>query len=640
MTKFTSCVVMTVAIAAWAAFVPGLLGAQDGGTGIVKGVVMNRDGNGQARAGVLLRSNAGPTRDIVQTVLTDSAGAYTFRDVRAGEYVVESVPAGGDEIARSSVTIAPGAEATRNLVVPTPKWSDPRTLQARLFTVGVVLLYLLLLLLFRFYNIIAPARALLLAQLDSVGTRLKLEVADEQDPQVSVLQQQLESIRDTLGTVSWGSTLFWSRGEEIAAWARIHEVERQLVSLLAPVARVLERAQTAEAELRTKAAPEAILLADRIRDTLRVLSTAAADPLAADPTLIESSVIHLKQELGEALAIIYGDRDTKFAALMEWQNKAMWMTNVALLVIAVMSIVFGHEELFLVGAAGGLMSRMARALFREDVPTDYGASWTTLFLSPLLGAIAAWFGILLIVSLRHFGVLGEEFDRVVWPPENNALTLALAFLLGFSERLFTSLVSAAEGQVQSRIKGDRAGGGGGPAPVPPTPGGIPLGTGGAAMPGGPPAPADQVVRLLDVTPGERAAFIGDSESAARRRLVGAVGAANVFAINDVMQLESVAPVDAVLLERLPELAGLKQAAAVIERALAPRGRLVVVGSTAAGSFEADAQSQEQQGQVGPALVHAAMTGAQLLAQEPAERLEGTESRALDVGLPQAGNCRR
>jgi hypothetical protein len=87
--------------------------------------------------------------------------------------------------------------------------------------------------------------------------------------------------------------------------------------------------------------------------------------------------------------------------MMEWQNKAMWMVASALLVVVVLSYVFQHEHLFLLGAAGGLMSRMARSLFRQDVPTDYGASWTTLFLSPILGAIAAWFGIAMIDSTSN-----------------------------------------------------------------------------------------------------------------------------------------------------------------------------------------------------------------------------------------------
>ena len=364
--------------------------------------------------------------------------------------------------------------------------------------------------------------------------------------------------------------MFWSRGEEIAAWSQIHEVERQLVTLLAPLSRVLVRAQTAEGELRIKAAPAAVALADRIRANLQAL-TAITDPGVADPAVaIVTQLIH---ELAEGLAIIYGDRDTGFAALMEWQNKAMWLSTVALLIIVALALVFEHEWLFLIGAAGGLMSRLARSLFRDNLPTDYGASWTTLFLSPLVGAIAAWFGILMIAALVAAEVLGPLMAGVRWPPAFDALTIALAFTLGFSERLFTTLVATVEAQVKPNptpVPPSPPVGGGGAGPVPPGPGGGAGGSGGAR-----PVPAStSAVQLLDLTPGERAAVIGDQDSPARQTVAGIVGAGNVFAVN-LAQLATVAPVDAVLLERPPDVAELEAAAATIREALAterPRGR--------------------------------------------------------------------
>jgi hypothetical protein len=87
-----------------------------------------------------------------------------------------------------------------------------------------------------------------------------------------------------------------------------------------------------------------------------------------------------------------------------------------------------------------------RALRREDLPLDYGASWTTLFLSPLFGALAAWFGIALITLATQPGVnlLGNAFRLVDWNTPTAPATLAVAFLLGFSERLFDAVVGAVE----------------------------------------------------------------------------------------------------------------------------------------------------------------------------------------------------
>jgi hypothetical protein len=155
----------------------------------------------------------------------------------------------------------------------------------------------------------------------------------------------------------------------------------------------------------------------------------------------------------------------------------MWLVVVALTAIVLLSLVFHREQLFLIGAIGGLMSRMTRSLFREDVPTDYGASWTTLFLSPLLGAIAAWFGIAAVILLVRLEVLGPKLAQVEWDPPLGATTVIIAFALGFSERLFTSLLSSIEGRVTDDPNRPPARGGGGgtgagakpPAAPPPNP---------------------------------------------------------------------------------------------------------------------------------------------------------------------------
>lgn len=95
--------------------------------------------------------------------------------------------------------------------------------------------------------------------------------------------------------------------------------------------------------------------------------------------------------------------------------------------------------LFLVGAIGGLLSRLSRSLERNDVPTDYGASWTTLFLSPVAGALGAWAGILLSALAVELNVLSETF-KDLWCCPFTQLALGLALLFGFSERLFDTVL--------------------------------------------------------------------------------------------------------------------------------------------------------------------------------------------------------
>lgn len=98
---------------------------------------------------------------------------------------------------------------------------------------------------------------------------------------------------------------------------------------------------------------------------------------------------------------------------------------------------------------GGLLSRLSRSLNRKDVPTDYGASWTTLFLSPVAGALGAWSGILLSGLAVKLNVLGSIFN-VDWAEAPcQTMTLAIALVFGFSERLLDTVFEGIEGKSQT-----------------------------------------------------------------------------------------------------------------------------------------------------------------------------------------------
>jgi threonine dehydrogenase-like Zn-dependent dehydrogenase len=132
-----------------------------------------------------------------------------------------------------------------------------------------------------------------------------------------------------------------------------------------------------------------------------------------------------------------------------------------------------------------------------------------------------------------------------------------------------------------------------------------------------------VVEDLDLTAGERAVFVGDSMSPFRLRLLSMAGADNVVDV-PLPQLATAGEADAILIDRVPDATSLNSTAAACVTVLRSEGRLVAVGSTPAGLYDADASTQAQQNVVGPALLHATMTAAGLLAQEPAERLAGPD----------------
>ena len=77
-----------------------------------------------------------------------------------------------------------------------------------------------------------------------------------------------------------------------------------------------------------------------------------------------------------------------------------------------------------------------------------------MFLSPIVGALSGWFGILLIVVLADskMQVLGAAFQAVKWCCPLAPFTLGIAFALGFSERLFDGIIST----LDEKVDKDRA----------------------------------------------------------------------------------------------------------------------------------------------------------------------------------------
>lgn len=156
--------------------------------------------------------------------------------------------------------------------------------------------------------------------------------------------------------------------------------------------------------------------------------------------------------LAEAISFVSDRTDTDFASLISWQNKTLWMVGCGLLLVLALAGVVEHAVLFLLGATGGLLSRLSRNLQRADVPTDYGASWTTLFLSPVAGALAGWAGVLLIILGVQLEVLGQMFGKVDWCSPCAPAALGVAFLLGFSERAFDGILD----QLQDKVQGSQS----------------------------------------------------------------------------------------------------------------------------------------------------------------------------------------
>ena len=301
----------------------------------------------------------------------------------------------------------------------------------------VVALYVLALIVVRWNLIALPTRRLLLVEIHAVTGRLDTLKVGSQHASAEFKQVE-DLLKDAKAAAPPKATfktlldlLFWSRGHETAGWGFVHEAETQLVPLLESED-LRSGLESSQAELRQLGTATALDLADRINACLSTLSTTSSTyPLA-----------RLRALQTQALGLIYGRGDTDFCALVSWHNKAIWLVGCGLLLIVALGAAVGNELLFLMGAAGGLLSRLSRSLYRQDVPSDYGASWTTLFLSPVVGALAGWSGVLLVALAIKLQALGPLFSSITWDHSFNVFTLGFALLLGVSERAFDKVLSA------------------------------------------------------------------------------------------------------------------------------------------------------------------------------------------------------
>ena len=318
-----------------------------------------------------------------------------------------------------------------------------------LLTLIAVLLFLASIWQVRWHNIARPNRELLRAEIDNQRARFQNETGiDLNIPEMAYLRGLLDSAAKAIEwnwRTSWFDFLFWTRGQEITGWTRIHEFQRGTI-------RYLETHSTLDT-IRARLQAVTLDLQDIDKAHAKAFVANIKDALAEQPADEDA----LRAMLVEALTYLNDQIDNTFSQLVSWQTKAVFLAGVGCGLIVLLAAAVGNPVLFIPGAAGGYLSRLARALKRADVPTDYGASWTTLFLSPIVGALSGWFGILLIVVLADskFQVLGAAFQTVKWYCPLTPIPLGLAFALGFSERMFDGIMTALDDKVDSDLESSK-----------------------------------------------------------------------------------------------------------------------------------------------------------------------------------------
>lgn len=148
--------------------------------------------------------------------------------------------------------------------------------------------------------------------------------------------------------------------------------------------------------------------------------------------------------LTETLGQVYGKADQDYFELDSWHNKLIWLVGCALLFINALGLTLPNAILLLVGAIGGLLSRLQRSMNGTGTAND--STWGSLFLSPLTGAFSAWGGILLVILGLKLNLFGSALS-LDWQKPDEPVALAIALLFGFSERLFDGIAGKLENKI-------------------------------------------------------------------------------------------------------------------------------------------------------------------------------------------------
>jgi hypothetical protein len=320
---------------------------------------------------------------------------------------------------------------------------------------GLVLLgaYVVLVVLARWIYIARPNIVWTSVQAGAMAKRLSFQVEqhpsgnDKGSVSPATLQRLVEELNNDIHRETpdkgHSGVVGWNASHQIAQWVLMHEAERLALPSLGH-AQLVARLERAFGQLSELPQPRREAWEDVIRDLLASKEQTDTDRLN------HTYRAYLDELLGE----IYEASNGNAIQLAGLYNRATWVILVALLPLAVLAGL-GYGVVMVAGAIGGLVSRMQRLVFSTRIPVTYGSSWAPLFCAPVLGALAAWAGLVLISLLQTAGVLQLTALQTSLADLKSptAAVLGTAILLGTSERFLLRL----EKQAEAVIDPDRAG---------------------------------------------------------------------------------------------------------------------------------------------------------------------------------------
>jgi hypothetical protein len=156
---------------------------------------------------------------------------------------------------------------------------------------------------------------------------------------------------------------------------------------------------------------------------------------------------HNRALLGQALTQTYAMPGSP--SEMIWHRKTGLVLVSGLAAIVLLSFAVNAELVILFGAVGGLLQRLWQLVYERDVKGSNPLYWSTLFLAPVAGALAAVGGLYLISLLKAMNILGSTIWQYIGfhgqkIGKLTAADIGIAFLLGFSAKLLGNLATRSE----------------------------------------------------------------------------------------------------------------------------------------------------------------------------------------------------
>lgn len=362
---------------------------------------------------------------------------------------------------------------------------------------AMLAIYFGIFVLFRYRAIMARSVARL--QSEQQMLRARLSNASSNPEEVKAPLQILDDLKRCNLELSFLDKWLVNSGKILSGWRMLHEAWLYTLNQH-PVERIREELHIVRSRLAKLDKPAATALAEeidavlkgndegrRVAEDLRILhqglltikeekepeakilaeaiNKALADPewlsRKAPPKPSETEERLYRSLLKEGMRLYYEDRDDYFEMLADWQNRGVWLTYAALLCIMILAFTGTNPLILIAGGIGGLLSRLRSAMKSKPAPSEYGLSWTPLFLTPLVGVLTGWAGTIIFIVLVKVQVFSQELIGNVHATDDSTMPvlMMIAIACGYSATFFEKMISRVEefaSQEKQRLESDTA----------------------------------------------------------------------------------------------------------------------------------------------------------------------------------------